>query len=80
MAVATISSKYQIVIPKQVRKQLELSVGSQVSVYPIDEYKAIIVKKPDDIVTAMRGLGKEVWQALGGTEKYIKRERASWKK
>lgn len=78
MAIATLSTKHQIVIPKAVRKQLGLKAGSKITVYPIDANKAIISKQPEDIVEAMSGLGKDLWEKLGGADKYIERERASW--
>jgi hypothetical protein len=31
-----------------------------------------------DYVKALRGLGRDVWRELGGAEKYIHKERASW--
>ncbi|MBI4049705.1 MAG: AbrB/MazE/SpoVT family DNA-binding domain-containing protein [Candidatus Doudnabacteria bacterium] len=80
MAKTTLSSKYQIVVPKEVRRKLNLKSGTQVNVYPIDENRAVIVKRPKSYADALRGLGKEVWQTLGGTEKYLKGERASWDK
>jgi len=59
---------------------MKLGVGSEVAVYPLDEERAMLVKRPKDYVKALRGLGKEVWQALGGADKYIREERASWDK
>ena len=78
MTKAKLSKKYQIVIPKDVREKMRLTAGAQVAVYPVDENRAMIVKRPKDYFKALRGLGKEVWQALGGADKYIKEERASW--
>ena len=79
MAETTLSKKYQVVIPKEVRKRMRLQVGETVAVHALDEEKAILVKHPADPVRAMRGLGKDVWRKLGGTAKYIKTERASWR-
>ncbi|MEK7460687.1 MAG: AbrB/MazE/SpoVT family DNA-binding domain-containing protein [Patescibacteria group bacterium] len=78
MATTTLSAKYQIVIPKAVRVKLGLRRGMKVRIYPVDEDRAMIVSESSDIVSELRGLGKEVWQKLGGADKYIKRERASW--
>lgn len=80
MTKTRLSSKYQIVVPKEVREKLKLKAGSQIIVYPVDEKRAVLLKEPDDYVKALRGLGKEVWEALGGADKYIKAERASWDK
>ncbi len=80
MAQAKLSKKYQIVIPKEVRKKMGLGAGAQVAIYPVDEHHAVIAKSPTSYADALQGLGKEVWQALGGAEKYIKEERTSWEK
>lgn len=80
MDTAKLSKKYQIVVPKAVREKMRLHMGSSVRVYPIDEDRALLVKHPKDYVAALEGLGKEVWDALGGGDKYIREERASWHK
>ena len=80
MAKAKLSKKYQIVIPKEVRKKMRLEAGAQVAIYPLDETRAMLIKHPQNSVKALRGLGKELWEALGGADKYLKEERASWDK
>lgn len=80
MNTSKLSSKYQIVVPKEVREKLNLKSGSKINVYSIDENHAILTTQSVDYVKSLRGLGKEVWDALGGADKYIKEERASWDK
>lgn len=80
MTSTKLSSKYQIVVPKEVRAKLKLKAGMMVGVYALDADRAVITKRPVDPVAALEGLGAEVWQALGGGEKYLKQERASWDK
>ena len=72
MSTATLSSKYQVVIPKEVRSAMRLTSGLKVSIYPINSDYALISKQPDDYVQALKGLGKDVWKALGGGNKYLK--------
>ena len=79
MATTTLSKKYQIVIPRDVRKRMGLSVGEAVTVHSLDDGRAILVKHSADPVQALKGLGKGVWKNLGGTRAYIKRERAAWR-
>lgn len=76
------SSKNQIVIPSMVRERLKLGKGAALVVYAIDDNWAILSKQPkkDSYVDSMVGLGKEIWDELGGAEKYIKEERDSWDK
>ena len=80
METAKLSQKYQIVVPKEVRKKMNLRVGERVSVYSVDENRAMLVRRPKSYADALEGLGKEVWDALGGADKYIREERASWDK
>ena len=79
MTTTTLSSKYQVVIPKAVRTHMRLRVGETVTLYPLDRDRVVLVKHSANPTEALRGLGKEVWRALGGTEKYIRRERKSWR-
>lgn len=76
------SSKNQIVIPSIVRERLKLGRGANLAIYAVDDNWAILSKQPkkDNYVDSMVGLGKEIWDELGGTDKYIKGERDSWDK
>lgn len=78
MAIAKLSKKYQIVVPKEIRRAMKLGAGTAVTLYSLDERRAMLVKHPKDYVQALKGLGKEVWKGLGGADQYLKRERASW--
>lgn len=80
MAHTKVSTKYQIVIPKEIRKKMRISPGMKISIRLIDAHKAIINRTADDPVKALRGLGKDVWKSLGGGEKYIQSERNTWQK
>ena len=75
-----ISSKNQIVIPAEVRERLRLRRGASVIMYPIDDNRAVLSKqpKPGGYAESMRGLGKEIWDELGGADKYLEEERNSW--
>lgn len=75
-----LSRKYQIVIPKEVRNKLRLQAGAIIAMYPLDEQRAVIYKHPKSYADALQGLGKELWQKLGGADKYIREERASWRR
>ena len=80
MATATtkLSHKYQVVIPKQVRERMQLKAGMTVVIHSLDEQHAVLVKHPEDYLQALRGLGKDMWRALGGGTRYIHQERATW--
>lgn len=72
------SSKNQIVVPREVREALRLRPGSELIV-AVEQGRAVLWPKPKDYVAALRGLGKEIWRGVDPVE-YIRRERASWKR
>lgn len=80
MSESKLSEKYQIVVPTNVRKALGLKAGMYVGVTPLDEYRALLTRKPLSVVDALQGLGKDMWRSLGGGTRYLKKERASWDK
>lgn len=73
-----VSGKYQVVIPQAIRVRIGLKRGDEVMISAPDEDRVIIQKRPKSIVDMMDGLGKDVWEALGGADAYLERERNSW--
>lgn len=59
--VAKLSSKYQIVIPKKIRRELKLNSGDVLTM-KIEGDKIIMRPKPKSYTEYMLGLGKEVWE------------------
>jgi len=76
MQMAKVSSKYQIVIPKNVREELGLRPGDQLLIVA-DGNKAVMRLRPRSYAEYMRGLHKEIWQGIDATE-YVREERQSW--
>ena len=60
MAEATLSSKNQIVIPKEARKALGLKPGSKLLVVAQGNV-VVLLRKPKDFEKAIRGLGKGLY-------------------
>lgn len=56
-----LSSKYQIVIPKKIRRELNLKAGD-VLVMKVEDDKIIMRPKPKSYTEYMLGLGKEIWE------------------
>ena len=46
MDTTKLSKKYQIVVPKEVRKKMGLHVGESVAIYSVDKEKAVLMKQP----------------------------------
>ena len=72
-----VSSKYQIVIPLEVRKKINLKSGDRLIIKANNE-KIIIYPQPKNYAKYALGLGKEIWKGIDATE-YVKKERETWK-
>jgi AbrB family looped-hinge helix DNA binding protein len=69
MAEATLSSKYQIVIPSEVRKKLGLKSGDKLIITTAFD-KMIVLEKPKSYSAAIRALPPTKYPA-----DYLKKER-----
>jgi len=72
MTEATLSSKNQIVIPREARKALGLKPGDKLLVVPMGD-RILVLQKPKSYRKAISGMGR----GLYGTD-YLKKERESW--
>jgi len=73
----TVSSKYQIVIPREAREKLDLKAGDKLIIKANDD-KIVIYPQPKNYAKYSLGLGKKIWQRIDATE-YVKKERQTWK-
>jgi len=72
-----VSSKYQIVIPREAREKLNLKAGDKLIIKANNE-KITIYPQPKSYAKYSLGLGKEIWQGVDATE-YVRKERQTWK-
>jgi len=72
MAQATVSSKNQIVIPREARKALGLSAGDKVLVV-VRGTRVLVLQKPGSHAAAIRGLA-----ATAYPPQHLQKERQSW--
>lgn len=72
MADATLSSKYQITIPREMRRALGLKAGDKLLVVVL-ENSMIVLKKPKSFADAVKGIGKGLYPA-----DHLKKEGESW--
>ena len=63
MSVATINKRFQITIPKVIRKQLQLHAGDKVEIQPSTE-RYLIIKPLESAVDASFGLWKGEKESL----------------
>ena len=73
MAEAKLSSKNQIVIPREARKALNLKAGDRVIVSVHGE-RVIVLEKPKSYADAIRGIARKTYP-----KNYLRKERRSWK-
>ncbi len=70
----TLSSKYQIVIPREAREAMSLNAGDELLVLCKPD-RVVIIPKPKSFAKHMAGLHKEVWH---GADAYLRDEREGW--
>jgi AbrB family looped-hinge helix DNA binding protein len=72
MVLAKLSSKNQIVIPRQAREALRVKAGDDLLVVVRGD-RVIVLQKPERHHAAMRGLGAGMYP-----KGYLRKERKSW--
>lgn len=72
-----LSTKYQIVIPREVRQQLGLAAGDGLLV-EVRGNTIVLVPRPRSYAKRLRGLHKEVWRNVDAAA-YVREERKGWR-
>jgi AbrB family looped-hinge helix DNA binding protein len=72
MGIAKLSSKNQVVIPREAREALKVKSGDELVVVVRGEH-IIMMKRPKSYAAALRGLGKNLYPPG-----YLEQERQSW--
>ena len=72
-----VGPKYQVVIPQEVRKKVQISPKKEVLVEEING-AIMILPQPKSFTEFMFGLGKDAWGGID-PKAYVKKERAHWK-
>jgi len=76
MSTVKLSTKNQMVLPREARERLGVGPGDELLVVSKGR-SVVIVTRPDDSLGALRGSGRGVY---GDSERYLRRERKTWKK
>jgi len=80
MQLVTVGTKYQIVIPKEVRKKIKgIRPGAKVGVYPVNGETVAIKTEPKNWLERTRGMMAEAWKGID-TTKYLEDLRNEWDK
>lgn len=69
---ATLSSKNQVVVPREAREALGLKPGDEI-LFVVRRGHVILLQKPKSYATAMRGLGRGLY-----AKNHVQKERDSW--
>jgi AbrB family looped-hinge helix DNA binding protein len=72
MATATVSSKNQIVIPREARDALDLRAGDKVLVV-VRGKRVLVLQKPESHRLAIRGMAGKAYPS-----RHLQKERQSW--
>ncbi len=72
MSEATLSSKNQIVLPREARDKLGLKAGDKIEVI-ISGDKVLVLQKPKSYHKAIAGIARGMYP-----KDYLKKERQSW--
>lgn len=73
-ATAQVSTKYQVVIPKEVREVLGVQPGDRL-LFLVDGDAVFVRPEPANYTAALRGLHQELWS---DSENWLEQERAAW--
>jgi len=68
-----LSSKYQIVIAREIREALGVKAGDRLLVVPRGN-AVILLRKPKKYSKAIAGMGKDIYES-----NYLNKERENWR-
>lgn len=72
-----VSSKFQIAVPSEVRRQLGVKAGDTLIIDVQGEH-AVLTREPEDWAAKFAGLHREVWNDIDADE-YLRHEREAWR-
>lgn len=76
---STVTTKYQVVIPKNIRRAVKIKTGDKVTMQTMGDLIILHPPKKQGWASSLRGLGKNLWRGIDPLD-YINQERQSWQK
>lgn len=73
-----VGPKYQVVIPKAIRRRIGIRPGSYVTIDARPRRQAVIRSSAAALLDRYQGCLTGAWDRLGGTTTYLEREREGW--
>lgn len=78
MQLVTIGARYQIVIPKEVRRKIKgLRPGTKIAIQSVDKDTITVKTKDSSWVGRYSGIAKKAWKGID-TTKYLEDLRNEW--
>lgn len=74
-ATVKVSKRYQVALPSEARRALQIAAGDRLLV-DVQDGLMILIPEPDDHVDALLGLHHEIWSGVDTTA-WLAQERAS---
>jgi AbrB family looped-hinge helix DNA binding protein len=71
-----VSSRYQIAVPREARRRLNIREGDRLLV-DVQDGLLILIRQPQDYVAHLAGLHREIWDGVD-PDAYLERERDAW--
>jgi AbrB family looped-hinge helix DNA binding protein len=75
--VVKLNDHNQIKLPKAAREALGVKSGDCIMII-VDGENVQLLPEPESWSDYIYGLGKSVWETLGGGEQFLQKERAAW--
>ncbi len=72
---STVTSKFQLTLPKKLRRLLNIGVGDKVS-FLVEDKKAVFIPKPSSVVEALAKLSKG--KRFAGIRAEVRAARKEW--
>jgi AbrB family looped-hinge helix DNA binding protein len=72
MAEATLSSKNQVVVPREAREALGVKAGDKL-LFVVLGKRVVVMQKPKSFAKALRGIARGIYP-----KNYLEKERDSW--
>lgn len=74
--VVKVGARYQVVIPKAIRKEIALRAGDEM-IMAVAGKEIVLRPKGKRYSEYLRGLGKEIWRGIDA-KAYVRKERRAW--
>lgn len=71
-----VNAKYQITIPRSVRKKLNIKAGNNILI-DVQDGVMVLIPEPKRYADYLQGLHGEIWKGVD-VKKYLNREREAW--